>query len=856
MGWWSPRRLHEWLQGRALPIGRKAEQPRTDETHAQLVASEPSLDIAVDHLPQGFAIFDRDQRLVFCNKRYGEMYRLPPQLTKRGTPLRNIVEYRVSCGIFSGDDPQAHIDEVLDITASGIASTHEYPLPDGRIVLVSHRPLPGGGWLSTHEDMTARKRAELESQQRIQAQNLHLDAAIANMSQGLAMFDRDQRLIVCNNLYAEVYGLPPELIQPGTSLSEILRHRMSRGIYFGKDPKADFERIMAAVAANRPASNEFTLPNGNILRVTHCPMTEGGWVATFEDITVRKQAERELDQTKKFVDTVIDHVPVAILVREPKTFRYVLINRAAEQFVGSSRDNVLGKTAYDIFPKERADLISEHDAAALKDPNIPLLISDHSIQIPGREDRLVTTKKLTVHDENGEPLCLIAVIEDVTDKRQAEERIAFLAHHDALTGLPNRAQFSKRLEDALDWVGRGAQLAILFLDLDHFKTVNDTLGHFVGDELLKAVAERLRCCIRDVDLIGRLGGDEFAIVQTAIAQPADASALAMRIQETLKTPYDLGAFQAVVDVSIGIALAPSDATDATELMKRADMALYQAKSEGRGRHRFFEPAMDAAMKARRKLDTELRSALVNDEFELLYQPVVTLAGNTIVGVEGLLRWHHPVSGMIAPAEFIPIAEESGLIIPIGEWVIRQACADAARWPHHISIALNLSPVQFRSPNLIPTIINALAMTGLPASRLELEITEDVLLQHNSENLAMLNRLRDLGVRIVMDDFGTGYSSLNYLRRFPFDKLKIDRSFVNDLTRHNAEARAIVQAVVSLATALKVSTIAEGVETKEQLKFLRAAGCTEYQGHLFSAPKPASEIARLFETRANRASSAA
>jgi EAL domain-containing protein (putative c-di-GMP-specific phosphodiesterase class I) len=286
------------------------------------------------------------------------------------------------------------------------------------------------------------------------------------------------------------------------------------------------------------------------------------------------------------------------------------------------------------------------------------------------------------------------------------------------------------------------------------------------------------------------------------------------------------------------------------------MALYQAKSEGRGRHRFFEPAMDAAMKARRKLDTELRSALVNDEFELLYQPVVTLAGNTIVGVEGLLRWHHPVSGMIAPAEFIPIAEESGLIIPIGEWVIRQACADAARWPHHISIALNLSPVQFRSPNLIPTIINALAMTGLPASRLELEITEDVLLQHNSENLAMLNRLRDLGVRIVMDDFGTGYSSLNYLRRFPFDKLKIDRSFVNDLTRHNAEARAIVQAVVSLATALKVSTIAEGVETKEQLKFLRAAGCTEYQGHLFSAPKPASEIARLFETRANRASSAA
>jgi EAL domain-containing protein (putative c-di-GMP-specific phosphodiesterase class I) len=266
--------------------------------------------------------------------------------------------------------------------------------------------------------------------------------------------------------------------------------------------------------------------------------------------------------------------------------------------------------------------------------------------------------------------------------------------------------------------------------------------------------------------------------------------------------------------------------------------------------------MDAAMKARRKLDTELRSALANNEFELLYQPVVALGSNEIVGMEGLLRWHHPVSGLICPAEFIPIAEESGLIIPIGEWVIRQACADAARWPGDVRIALNLSPVQFRSANLIPTIINALAMSGVAPSRLELEITEDVLLQHNSENLAMLARLRNLGVRIVMDDFGTGYSSLSYLRRFPCDKLKIDRSFINDLSKDNEEARAIVQAVIGLATALKVPTTAEGVETREQLEFLQAAGCAEYQGYFFSAPRSVREITRLLSSQAKKATSAA
>ena len=844
------RRLQKTKIGRstsARKAGRASrglKRPHGDASAARLIK-------VLNHLSQGLAIFGPDQRLVVCNKPYAEIYRLPPELTAPGTPLRAIVEHRASRGIYSGGDPKAYVEGVVALTAGGVASTDEYVLPDGRIIFVSHRPMPDGGWLSTHEDITARRESERQSQERVQTQNLRLEAAISNMSHGLAMFDADQKLIICNRQYAEMHRLPSSLVQPGTPLLAILEHRAAGGVHAESSPQALFDRVVGAGRRGTPSKVEYTLPDGRTIFVSHQPMANGGWVSTHEDITQRKHDEQELTQTKKLVETVIEHVPVAILVREPKTFRYVLINRAAEQFVGSSKGEVLGRTAYDIFPKVRADLIAEHDHLALKDPNVPLLITDHAIPIPGASDRIVTTKKLMVRGDDGETICLIAVIEDVTEKRAAEEQIAFLAHHDSLTGLPNRVQFSKRLEDALDWVGRDQQLAVLFLDLDHFKTVNDTLGHFIGDELLKAVADRLRECVRDVDVIGRLGGDEFAIVQTGISRPEEVSALALQIQDVVTAPYDLGGIQAVADVSIGIALAPGDAADAAELMKRADMALYQAKAEGRSRYRFFEPAMDAAMKARRKLDTELREALTRDEFELYYQPVVDLHTNGIVGVEALLRWHHPTSGLVVPDEFIPIAEESGLIIPIGEWVIRRACADAARWPDHIRLAVNLSPVQFRSPLLAMTIVNSLAMAGLPATRLDLEVTEEVLLKDNSETVAMLEHLRGMGIRIAIDDFGKGYSSLNYLRRFPLDKVKIDRSFIRDISSGDGEARAIVQAVVGLATALRVSTTAEGVETQEQLEFVRAAGCAECQGYLFSKPRPAKEIGRLFRTNAKK-----
>jgi diguanylate cyclase (GGDEF)-like protein len=450
----------------------------------------------------------------------------------------------------------------------------------------------------------------------------------------------------------------------------------------------------------------------------------------------------------------------------------------------------------------------------------------------------------------------MAVIEDVTERKKVEEQIFHIAHHDALTGLPNRIQYNERLEQELKRVERGANLAVLYLDLDHFKNINDTLGHSIGDELLKTAAERLRSCVRETDTIARLGGDEFAIIQTEIDQPTDAAALADRIQEAIRAPFDLDGLHAVTNVSIGISLAPANATVSTELMKQADMALYRAKAAGRNTYRFFEPEMDTSMRARRRIESSLREALVNGGLELHYQPIVRVADDTITGVEALLRWRHAERGMLSPAEFVPVAEETGLIIPVGEWVLRQACSDAAKWPGEIKVAINLSPAQFKDRRLMPIILSALAGSGLHPSRLELEITEELLLQDDESTLARLHQLRELGVQIVMDDFGTGYSSLNYLRRFPLDKIKIDQAFIGGLSDGNAVSIAIVHAVVGIAKVLKVRTTAEGIETEEQMNLVKALGCTEMQGYLFGTPTPAEEMIRLLAHAADRRASAA
>jgi diguanylate cyclase (GGDEF)-like protein len=442
----------------------------------------------------------------------------------------------------------------------------------------------------------------------------------------------------------------------------------------------------------------------------------------------------------------------------------------------------------------------------------------------------------------------VATQEDITERRRAEKQIAHLAHYDALTDLPNRVLFRELLEREIEKAKRGEQLAVLYIDLDEFKSVNDSLGHPVGDDLLKTVASRLRSCVRETDFVARLGGDEFAIVQTGVKQPSDVMELVKRIYEAIREPFDCLGHQVTTDASIGIAMAPNDGIDLNQLLKSADLAMYGAKADGRRTYRFFEPEMDARVKSRRTLELDIRQAIATGGFELQYQPIVNFLNNKIVGCEALLRWNHPVRGMISPTEFIPIAEETGLICQLGDWALATACAEAANWQPSIKLAINVSPVQFRSHAFSLNVANLLATTGLAANRLELEITEAVLIRDDEAALTMLRHLRDIGVGIALDDFGTGYSSLSYLQRFPFDKIKIDRCFINDIAEAEGSS-SIVQAVINIARARNMTTTAEGVETEEQREMLLSFGCTEMQGDLFSRARPVSEI-RMLLSQAN------
>lgn len=437
----------------------------------------------------------------------------------------------------------------------------------------------------------------------------------------------------------------------------------------------------------------------------------------------------------------------------------------------------------------------------------------------------------------------LLTLEDITERKQAEARITHMAHHDALTGLPNRVMFHKRLTEAVARSRRGEPAALLYLDLDKFKGVNDALGHPVGDALLQEVSKRLALNIREVDTVARLGGDEFAIVQTGLDQPANATTLARRLIDVLSAPYDLDGNQVIIGTSIGIAIIPADGQDPDLLLRNADMALYGAKKAGRGGYCFFEPAMDAVMQARLTLETDLRTAFIESQFEIYYQPLMNIKTRSVVGFEALLRWNHPMRGLVPPSEFIRLAEETGLIIPLGIWVLQQACRDAVKWPGDMKVAVNVSVVQFGSRTLIADVAAALATSGLPPSRLELEVTESVMLDDTDAVFEVLHQLRALGIGIAMDDFGTGYSSLNYLRRFPFSKVKIDRSFIAGLGM-GAHSDAIVTAVTDLCETLGMETLAEGVETEEQLEQLRSGTCGEAQGYLFSRPHPASEVTAM------------
>jgi diguanylate cyclase (GGDEF)-like protein/PAS domain S-box-containing protein len=555
--------------------------------------------------------------------------------------------------------------------------------------------------------------SDRQSKAKLRQQKVLLDTALENMSQGLCMYDADGRIVLFNERYRKMIGLPADSLKDRTLL-DLLVQRKASGEFAG-DPESYFAQLTAKVREGKSNSTILEVSAGRTLRVVDHPMQGGGWVTTLEDLT---------------------------------------------------------------------------------------------------------------------------------DWQEAQARIAHMARHDALTDLPNRRLFREKLEQALHHIARNAWVAVLCIDLDNFKEVNDSLGHPLGDGLLKEVANRLGNCVRKGDTVCRLGGDEFAIVQVSCEpSQSEVSSLASRLVEVVSTPYSIEGQQIIIGTSIGISVAPDDANDPDQLLKNADLALYRAKADGRGAYRFFEAGMDARAHARRLLILDLRAALLRDEFEVYYQPIYDLEANRIVCFEALIRWNHPLRGIIAPVEFIPIAEETGLIVPIGDWVLRKACTDAASWSRDVSVAVNLSPTQFKNRNLVSSIISALSASALAPNRLELEITESVLLQDSEATLAALHKLHDSGIRISMDDFGTGYSSLSYLRSFPFDKIKIDQSFMRELASRG-DSIAIIRAVAALGRSLGIVTTAEGVETNEQLALLRSEGCTQGQGYLFNAPRPAREVEKM------------
>jgi diguanylate cyclase (GGDEF)-like protein len=555
---------------------------------------------------------------------------------------------------------------------------------------------------------------------------------------------------------------------------------------------------------------------------------------------VRKLSQQH-QMEKERLDTAVNNIPQGLVVYD-KTARITVCNeRYVEMFGLSPEIAKPGSTMQDLIAHRKETGSFDGDVDEFCDAimrNVALGKATCQLtEAPGGRAIQITNQPLQAGG-------WVATIEDVTERERSAAQIAHMAHYDALTDLPNRVLFREQLEQALKQVQSGEQLAVLYIDIDEFKSVNDALGHSIGDELLKTVARRLRDCLRATDVAARLGGDEFAIIQTAVRNPAETTNLVERIYREIREPYECASHLITTDASIGIALASGDGVDLDQLLKNADLAMYAAKSAGRRTYRFFKPDMEAQVTARHVLEVDLRQAISDGALEVYYQPCVSLRDNKITGCEALLRWRHSERGMISPAEFIPIAEETGLINQLGEWVLMTACAEATTWPDDIRLAVNVSPVQFKSGTLALKIVAALAASGLPASRLELEITEAVLIRDDEAALAVLHQLRAIGVRIALDDFGTGYSSLSYLQRFPFDKIKIDRCFVNDIAEPDGSS-CIVQAVVNIAAARHMTATAEGVETKQQLELLRALGCAEMQGYLFSPAKPAAEIRQLF-----------
>ena len=680
-----------------------------------------------------------------------------------------------------------------------------------------------------------RKRAEAEAAI-ADARKSHerLREAIDILPQGIVFLDADGRYILWNKKYSEIYNRSSDLFRPGARLQDTIRVGVERGDYpeaIGREEEWIAERLARLY---QPGDrHEQILGDGRCILIEERLTEDGGIIGLRVDITGLKQREASFR-------LLFDSNPVPMIVCALDDERILGVNDAAVEHYGYSRAEFEKLTIRSVQAFE-----TELPWAGDRSSDEQTARTWKHVRADGTLiDLAIYSRQLVYGDQ---PAVLLALM-DITERKRAEARLAFMAQHDGLTGLPNRNLLRQHMDDILLHTRRSAEkVAVLVLGIDNFKAVNDTLGHGIGDKLLRGVAKRLRSTLREEDTLARLNSDEFAIVQGGLTRPEDAVLLARRLLEVIGEPYLLDGHSVVIGASIGIAMAPGDGDESEKLLKSADMALSRAKNDSRGTFSFFEAGMDARAQSRHKIEIDLRDAIQNDALRPYYQPLIDLATGRITGFEALVRWPHPERGMISPAEFIPVAEETGLINALGGLMLRRACMDAALWPDDVRVAVNLSPLQFRVGNLLSVVMDALKQSGLPAKRLELEITETLLLEKSSQVLATLHALRALGVRISMDDFGTGYSSLSYLRSFPFDKIKIDQSFVRDLGA-NRDAQAIVRSIISLGIGLGVTITAEGVETEAELSCLRAEGCHEGQGFLFSRARPNAEIVGLLKAQ--------
>ena len=787
---------------------------------------------ALNNLNQGVVMTDSRKRIVYCNDRYLEIYGLkhsdiPPHMT--GPELLAMRRAR----------------GVLDVSPEDFYANASVPdgliteLPGGRSVRVKYFVLPNGGSVATHEDCTEQRKLsrQLDSTRQFLESILdNVPVCVAAKSIG------DGRYIFANRAFERFSRFSRDKII-GKRADEIFTPDTAAGIEAADDAAlhAVDGQFRSEIVVERGSKKRVLASNRVIAR------DQDGrpefLIALFDDVTDRQSLSKELENTKKFLELVVDNIPVSLIVERVSDGRYLLANRSAEAILNRRREDATGLTAADIFNPKEAKLIIARDEAAIRKRG--LLTEEHPISTKDGL-RLFLTRRMTVLDEAGEPQYLIKTHEDVTDRRQTESRMAHMAYHDGLTDLPNRAAFLQALAQMIEaCAGTDEEFAVLSVDLDGLKEVNDVFGHAVGDKLLIEVARRIQAAARG-GVVARLSGDEFGLIIDG-KQPAAGLALAEQLAVALANEFVIDGKSVRTGCTTGISVFPHNGSDAAALLANAGAALFRAKAKSRGSISVYEPEMDQQIRDRRVLHQDLSLAIKNGELSLYYQPQAvsrhTVASSEVIGFEALARWLHPVRGFVPPSDFIPLAEESGLIVEMGEWILRQACREAASWPIALQVAVNLSPAQFMHGDVVGLVHSILLETGLAPGRLELEITEGVLIEDFDRGLALLRRLKALGVRVSMDDFGSGYSSLSYLQAFPFDKIKIDRAFVMNLGR-NPQSASIVRAVIGLGHGLGMSIVAEGVETQEQLAFLADEGCDAVQGYFLGKPAPIGQYFAL------------